>query len=205
MIKDSDIEKFYRISLFGNESDSITAAVKRAYRDFCRTIDFKEKSDHSKAVEKVVSIFHLWLTKLSGIQSVEGYDKWHEELSAEIKKAFDKYAILSVGQVQKWINMTMKYLIVLKEEPKNNITRFLHVPIDSIILKKSGEANFFGTTPWSRIDSYSEYMKFQNMLRNKLRDKYESPLAWEFTAWNDADERQAADKKKSPVRKVQLL
>ena len=118
MIKDSDIEKFYRISLFGNESDSITAAVKRAYRDFCRTIDFKEKSDHSKAVEKVVSIFHLWLTKLSGIQSVEGYDKWHEELSAEIKKSFDKYAILSVGQVQKWINMTMKYLIVLIQMKK---------------------------------------------------------------------------------------
>ena len=193
MITKSDIQNFYRISLFGNESDPITAAAKRAYRDFCRTIDFKKKSEHSNAVNNVVEVIRLSLTKISGIQSAEGYDKWHEDLSAKIKKAFDEYAILSVGQVQKWINMTMKYLIILDQDAVKKIESYLHVPIDSIILKKSGKASFFGQTPWSRIEEYGDYMNFQR----ELRDEHESPLAWEFTAWNDVDDRQAASKKKA--------
>lgn len=197
MIDKSDIQKFYRISLFGNESDPVRAAAKRAYRDFCRTIDFKEKSDHSKGIETVVSTFRLRLTKLSEIQSVDGYDKWHQELGTEIKKAFEVHAILKVGQVQKWINMTMKYLIILEEDAVERIEPFLHVPIDSIVLKKSGKANFFGQTPWSRIDKYDEYMNFQRELRNE----HESPLAWEFIAWNDAEDRQATSKKKAEFEK----
>ena len=197
MIEKALIQNFYRISLFGNEPDSVTAAAKRAYRDFCRTINFKKKSDHSRAVEKVVSIFRVWLLKISEIQSVEGYDKWHKELYGEIKKAFDEYATLTVGQVQKWINMTMKYLIILEEKPEKDITQFLHVPIDSIILKKSGKANFFGQIPWSRIDSYSDYMEFQK----ELRKDYETPIEWEFQAWNDADEKQVVSKKQGQFEK----
>lgn len=178
MITESNIQKFYRISLFGNESDPVTAATKRAYRDFCRTVDFKEKSDHSKAIETVVSSFRSRLTKLSEIQSVEGYDKWHKELGEEIKKSFEDHAILKVGQVQKWINMTMKYLIILDQDAVKRIEHFLHVPIDSIILKKSGKASFFGQTPWIRIEEYGDYMNFQR----ELRDEHESPLAWGFTA-----------------------
>lgn len=181
-MKDSDILNFYRTSLFGNLSDPITAACKRAYRDFCRTIDFEKKSDHSKAVEKVASVFHLWLTKLSGVQSVEEYDKWHEDLSKEIKKAFVD-ATLSVGQIQKWINMTMKYLIILKQEPENDIKPFLHVPIDSIILEKSGHANYFSPETWSQISDRNKYMDFQNLLRKK----HKVPIEWEFKAWNDAN------------------
>lgn len=182
MITESDIQKFYKTSLFGNESDPVTAAAKRAYRDFCRTIDFPKKSDHSKAVEKVVSVFHLWLTKLSGIQSPDGYDRWHENLSNEIRDVFDD-APLTVGQIQKWINMTMKYLIILKQEPENDIKPFLHVPIDSIILEKCGHADYFSPETWSQINDRNRYMDFQNLLRGE----HEVPIEWEFKAWNDAN------------------
>ena len=182
MIEKELIQKFYRISLFGNEPDPVTAAAKRAYRDFCRTIDFEEKTDHSKAVEKVTSVIRTKLKKISEVQSKEGYDRWHSELSNAIKDSFDD-ASLKVGQVQKWINMTMKYLIILKEDPLYRVLPYLHVPIDSIILKKSGHSDFFAPQSWSLIDDYDEYMHFQNT----LREEHEIPIEWEFEAWNDAE------------------
>lgn len=188
MITESDIQKFYKTSLFGNESDMIAAASKRAYRDFCRTIDFEEKTDHSKAVEEVTSVIRTRLKRLSGVQSREGYDKWHKELNDAIADAFTD-ASLKVGQIQKWINMTMKYLIILKEEPQKGIRAYLHVPIDTIILKKSGHADFFlsknpnESKTWSQIDDYDKYMSFQNM----LREEHEIPIEWEFKAWNGSE------------------
>lgn len=195
------IQKFYRTSLFGNESDPIAAASKRAYRDFCRTIDFKEKTDHSKAVEAVTSVIRTRLKRLSDIQSKEGYDKWHEELTEAIQGSFGD-ASLTVGQVQKWINMTMKYLIVLKELPENEIRAYLHVPIDSIILKKSRHADFFlskkteESKTWSQIEDYKQYMRFQNTLREELREKHKIPIEWEFEAWTGVETHSKQSAKK---------
>ena len=62
MIDKEYIQQFYKISLFGNESDSVTAAAKRAYRDFCRTVNFtNKKSGHSEAIKDVVSVIRVKL------------------------------------------------------------------------------------------------------------------------------------------------
>ena len=204
MIDKEYIQQFYKISLFGNESDSVTAAAKRAYRDFCRTVNFtNKKSGHSEAIKDVVSVIREKLKIIPEIQSKESYDKWHDDLHKEIKDAFAD-ATLTVGQIQKWINMTMKYLIVLDEKKVERVEPFLHVPIDSIVLKKSKNPDFFKeketnkVLPWSQIDDYDQYMEFQKKIRI---DHNEPPILWEFKAWNTADERQAACKKKVQFEK----
>lgn len=61
MIKKNDILSFYRALVFADTTDTITAASKKAYRDFCRTIDFKQRGDHSVSVESAISVLRLGL------------------------------------------------------------------------------------------------------------------------------------------------
>lgn len=41
----------------------------------------------------------------------------------------------TIGQAQKWVNMTLKYLWLLDALPDNIDKKDLHVPIDSYIIK----------------------------------------------------------------------
>ena len=80
------------------------------------------------------------------------YDDWFYDTCEELIKSMNddsKEEYFTFGHAQKWVNMTMKYLYVIKSifikyEP-NNVDRFsklseelekkLHVPIDSYILE----------------------------------------------------------------------
>lgn len=184
MIIEQDIQNFYKALTFGDVNDSVSAAVKKAYRDFCRTIKFEENKgvDHSNAVAKVIKVFRMNLERLTEIQSQESFDKWHEDICAKITGAFND-ATLTLGQTQKWVNMAMKYLIALGEQPVIQLLPFLHAPIDSIVLEYSEYPEIDKLTPWSQIDSQEAYIKFQNFLR---REKNKAPLEWEFGIWNES-------------------
>lgn len=192
------IDRFYKVCLFGNYKDDYGAAANRAYRDLCRTINFKDKDDkkhceyRSGIVGLIVEKIQEYLLKCQ--EPNQGiYDAFHRELSGLITSYENEIAELTYGQAQKWVNMTMKYLCVLSEgnftgkfEWLGRFYPYLHVPIDSIILNKIAEARFPNINldknlSWSKIDKYEFYLEIQKNLRKSLTAM--SPMDWEFEVW----------------------
>jgi len=173
--------------------DLVNASIKRAYLDFNRTMrGFAKKSEGKKIplemlqplVEKVRS---------KKFESQEKFDEWHKEqcynLKDEFKKYFDNFPI-TIGQCQKWINMTFKYLHLLGEDEITGIEQnyyFFHIPIDSIIqerlLKKYNIEKFL--KPWSKIDDYQEYLNYQKKIRETPELQGQIPLDIEIKLFNE--------------------
>jgi hypothetical protein len=112
----------------------------------------------------------------------------------DIMKTEKENFTFSYGQAQKWLNMTLKYMLIAQsgeldvgwEKSLNNkIVRSLHVPVDKYILDIA-EKELEVLPPegaWSTWD-YEEYETYQKDLRSEIKEK--SPIEWEFTAWTDA-------------------
>ena len=90
------------------------------------------------------------------------------------------------GQVQKWVNITLKNMLVMELWDKDfeKIRNCLHVPIDNVILKpiKCDLGISFSVKSWSRWNS-CEYKKLQVDIRDKLKNK--SPIDWEYEKWSE--------------------
>ena len=191
------IAKFYRVCLFGSESDVYKAAADRAYRDLCRTIKFKDKDNKDENNKCRNSVNELIVEKIKNLSDANqgAYDKFHFELCEKIIEEYRKrdVAELTYGQAQKWVNMTMKYLCVLSDANftgdykwLGDFYPYLHVPIDSIILNKIAEARFPNINldknlSWSKIDKYEFYLEIQKNLRKSITAM--SPMDWEFEVW----------------------
>lgn len=189
------IAKFYRVCLFGSESDVYKAAADRAYRDLCRTIKFKDKDDKNYKCRRSVNELIVKQIKNLSDTNQEAYDEFHLGLCGQIIEEYRKNGVaeLTYGQAQKWVNMTMKYLCVLSEgnftgkfEWLDRFYPYLHVPIDSIILDKIAEARFPNINldknlSWSKIEKYEFYLEIQKNLRKSLTAM--SPMDWEFEVW----------------------
>lgn len=214
---DEDTLEFLKFSYFGNLTNLIEAAVNRAYRDMCRTLNLKDISEAiiSKLKEEVKVIFENENKKhiLNNIKNQDDFDTWHRGLCDKIikkSKKIEKYKInkesnkkkiqLTYGQVQKWVNMTIKYLYILDEKIFDSIFDFLHIPADKYIfdgVKDELEIDA-PTTAWSRWDNYDEYLRYQNDIRKKLKEEKKdiSPLRWEFKTWLEkAQEDKIGNKK----------
>lgn len=214
---DEDTLEFLKFSYFGNLTNLIEAAVNRAYRDMCRTLNLKDISEAiiSKLKEEVKVIFENENKKqiLNNIKNQHDFDAWHRELCDKIikkSKKIEKYKItkesnkkkiqLTYGQVQKWVNMTIKYLYILEVYSFDSIFEYLHIPVDKYILEVADKKHGIDapTTAWSRWDNYDEYLKYQNDIRKKLKEEKKdiSPLRWEFKIWLEKAQEHKIDDKK---------
>lgn len=186
---DKDILDFYKVIYFGAITDSMAATSNRAYLDLNRTIRFnkipQEKRDSLRC--SVTLLFKKEILALveAGVDSQNGYDSWNHRICWEMRTYYREAGVeFHYGQVQKWLNMTMKYLYVSGEYTFDDLFQFLHVPIDknvfSIARKELGIRP--PTTAWSRWDDYNrQYMTYQKELHSKIRGY--SPLRWEFKFW----------------------
>ena len=95
----------------------------------------------------------------------------------------NKWNELSIGQAQKWINMTLKYWLLFGEKRIQNIEKnaiFFHIPIDSFIQKEMFNEKY--PNPWSRIENYDEYLQYQ--LTHREREEKYPPIICEFHIFN---------------------
>ena len=192
VMNQKQISRFYRIAVFGEEKDDIKASSRRAYRDMCRTLCFKDNltdDQKNKIYDSVVTeVIIPQISKCYTIGSAADFDTWHKNVCEVIRTRYkDICTEFYYGQAQKWINMTLKYLCILKNDKVlEGIYPFLHVPIDNIIINRA--LNEFGLkvpdSAWSRLDK-SEYLEYQIKLINHIKTKTVCPLDWEFDAWND--------------------
>ena len=129
----------------------------------------------------------------------KAFDKWHHETCqgiisksdvvleyinpATLKKWGGRF---SYGIAQKWLNMTMKNMLIaeLEEAKLKHFERQLHVPIDSMIMRCATEFMIdIPKTVWSQWND-KIYTDFQIALRKAVVEKgYKSPIDWEFGAW----------------------
>lgn len=161
---------------------------------------------------------------LSPIKTKEGeisfknsdFDDWHkakcEEIINFMNNSIDKSNTkilkkesFTIGQAQKWVNMTLKYLWLLDALPTGVKPEYLHVPIDSYIIEiaydnKNKFENALGLLEdkppksWSKLSEYDEYFKIQEAIRKAIKTNTTNetiPIKWESLAWIEVAEKQA--------------
>ncbi len=105
---------------------------------------------------------------------------------------------LFVGQAQKWLNMTLKYIYVIGDLTNDHqlseyecFYKLGHVPLDRIIIKIFKEYTDrnpprLTTDSWSRLTDYDEYLSYQKWIRDSFQGS--PPLAVEFHLWLNESE-----------------
>lgn len=193
---DRDSLEFLQIFLFKNLDDYFTAASRRAYLDFNRTLPLNKSNKSDK--EKV----ELWsagtemlrenITALLEMRAKtqKAFDDWHYRTCSALRSHYRNNGVqFTYGQAQKWVNMTLKYLYILGAYSFDDIFEFLHPPIDNYILTAATEE--FGipriSVAWSKWDDYKGYLDYQKKLRAKMDGRV--PLRWEFGAWAEATQK----------------
>ena len=192
---DKDSLDFLYAVYFGNYEDEFHASANRVYRDMNRTLRFnglrQEDRDNLRkmtldVIQRQVDI--LWH---KDIVDQTAYDLWHQNLAERMVDLYNEYDVLfTIGQAQKWINMTMKYLYVFGKPEMKELSSVCHVPLDNYIFEiASSDLQIEKPRiPWSRWNDYSnQYMHYQDLLREKLVG--EIPFKWEFRAWLDSARR----------------
>ena len=178
---------------FGNTANPYKAASARAYLDLCRTIKFAPSSNEEERVKARTDVDGLIENKVkaiadAGINSQDGYDEWHKAICEEL---VDRYAKVCgdqfyIGQAQKWVNMTIKYLYLIGSDLVRLITDFAHVPLDNYVFAAARDhLGLFSDdlTPWSKIKDYSVYLNYQKELKKAVKPLNTSPLQWGLSYW----------------------
>jgi hypothetical protein len=175
---------------FGAESDLLSACINRAYLDFNRTAHglgklARAKELHSQAIDVLKEEFAELKTLLANPIDSSSFDNWHKAVCQQLIGLYSSYSYtFFVGQAQKWVNMTLKYIYTFSE---NRIAGFetaypyCHIPFDNIILDQLASYGFpIITCAWSRLDDYGEYLSRQTWIRQKF---VRVPLDVEFLLW----------------------
>jgi hypothetical protein len=173
--------------------DLLELCVRRAYLDLSRTLHgfakLKNREDlRERAHQYVVELLRELPTKTILFQP--DFDQWHQAACTRLKNLYRKHGFnkFSVGQAQKWLNMSMKYVFTLGEARLPgfaSLFQFAHAPIDKDFLERV-ELKLDIPRPcvsWSRWDNYAAYLKYQKEIRDRCPGSV--PLAVEFWLWLD--------------------
>jgi len=190
----------------GDRADRFARYIGRAYRDMNRSIvglgglDPRSRAALRTTAEDSVRGQLLELMADQTAPSATGFDSWHRGACEALIGVYGSHGIhLTVGQAQKWLNMTLKYLFVadaLGVTPMAQVRRhyrFAHMPIDNVVLDALAAMEPAGPTyprPWSRQDDYDEYLRFQHAVRTR----FGCCLDGEFMAWHPHHEQWAQAK-----------
>lgn len=179
----------YILDLFFGTNKPLENCINRAYRDFNRTLHGISSLQNNENVtsdikKNLVSEFEK--LKTLNIKTQLDFDNWHHNQCTIIKTLYieNNYSLFYIGQAQKWINMTFKYIFSYGNkylDGYDEIYQFCHVPLDNILideLKKFYPPKL--KTSWSRINNYETYIEYQNWFRNKFDNL---PLDVEFKLW----------------------
>ena len=164
------------------------AGIKTAYNDFARTLRTDNLKEKKSKTEKFLLKELKELISLD-INKQEEFDEKHRELCEKLKKEWSE---LSYGQIQKWVNMSLKYWLLFGGDKIANIEKnaeYFHIPIDSIIKEIAfGEKrNQAGYKSWSKIENYEEYSEYQKIFRKN--NERVAPIVKEFELFNNSNNK----------------
>ncbi len=184
-----DYDEFLLVCYFGSKGDYLSRCINRAYRDFNRTMhgfgDLDEKLvAHAQAAEYIHERL-LQLSKLKPISCVQ-FDDWHRQSCETLIAVYrsKNFPSFYVGQAQKWLNMTLKYIFTMGAKRIAGFDAcyaFCHVPFDNILIAQLSKYGFPSiSTAWSRMNDYDGYLSRQQWIRERFQLL---PLDVEFLLW----------------------
>lgn len=176
----------------------IFKCAKRAYLDLNRTLTMKNKDDKGNAnfSNEVCKL----ITNII-IQNENAYELWEKEdlnkliikyLKAKTnREEYDWEKCFHYGQLQKWINMTFKYMNIIGLAEKYKKEE-LEIPLDSYIMKALSKKDV--VFPKSNSDKEGPYKDSSSVKWSQLNKKeytdickqYKEQglgLEWEHEAW----------------------
>lgn len=184
--KDNNAKKYEDALLENKKIYSIV--VEQAYLDMCRTmtnVDANKKKDMIKAVKKQLV---KYFKKNEAIEESD-FDEWYKRT---VKKVREAYGELTIGQVQKIINMSFKYLYCFRYFRKNKEQFFTHchMPLDGITLNwYKKETSNEAPDSWSKLEKKNDYYKIIGEIRKKIKNK--TMLEKDFEVWGEQKEKEA--------------
>lgn len=198
-----EADKWFLSLLFDTESSFLSGAVRLAYSDFQRTLSGIGNHPEADALRKQGHDFvENAIKKIADrAPSQSAFDQWHNGACHDLRKLYRDalFEGFTFGHAQKWINMTVKYIALLGDRAVSGGRALLdcgHVPIDGYILSAFRRQQYLRPVPpfepWSKKDSYEEYMNFQIWIRSEFPDS--KPLAVEFFLWKDEAARERRPK-----------
>lgn len=176
--------------LFGFE-DLLSGVILTAYGDLARTLG--GISGHPNAAllkAEAVALLRDALPKGVAQAGVEKkFDAWHQTTCNELREVYvrGKFDRFSFGHAQKWVNMAVKYSVLLEDRVvpgAGDLLPVAHMPLDSIILGVLHRDYALSTAscePWSKISDYEVYMDLQRNIRATFRPSF--PLSAELRLW----------------------
>jgi hypothetical protein len=175
-------------------NDPLIACVRRAYLDFSRTMHGMSElspTDRDALVDRASADVQRWLQDFPH-HEIEArgqiaFDEWHYDKCMRLNGIFKQFPgpFLHIGQAQKWLNMTFKYVYTFGEHRLPGFAQlypYCHVPLDTIVL--AGFGRLGASIPpisWSRLDDYEIYIQLQRWVRSQFRL---APLDVEFLIWS---------------------
>jgi hypothetical protein len=200
-----DYDDFLLVLYFGRDglADPKRACVRRAYLDFNRTIHgIGEFPDvYNKAANSIIAT----ISDVPGLAAdidQHGYDEWHQHFCMSLKDTYKhaEFPHFTIGQAQKWINMTLKYIYTfgeIKIPGFISLYGYCHVPLDNIIIDRLTPHGFPKLVQaWGRIDDYQEYLQRQIWIRQTFAML---PLDLELFAWMKPDFNLVGRLRKAPT------
>jgi hypothetical protein len=198
-VEDRDWLAFFRDLYlgFGPPDELILRCVRRAYRDFNRTWhgarDPAGRRNEVRGAAEVAIVDALTALRMAKLGQ-SGFDRWHSVAMKAVMFATDPEARgtgLTLGQAQKWINMSVKYVVGGRVDGFDWVEAFAHVPIDRILIaqiEQHPDLRIINDTlppgAWSKLTDESAYLAFQKGLRNIVSPLV--PLSVEFRLWSTA-------------------
>jgi hypothetical protein len=185
LLSREDYEEYLLRLVFGTTLgeegvDYIAACVTRGYLDMCRTLAGIAALPGRDALKRQAE--ELVRTRLEDLRQSwtptpdqESFDAWHREVCEALIDTFERhgYGQLCIGQAQKWINTTFKYLYSLGEQRAPGFGRvypFCHLPLDAPLVERlSADYGLPAlSSPWSRLTDYQEYLAYQQQVRRRF-------------------------------------
>ena len=185
-----------------NSKEVLGYLVDRAYKDAAShvlSVEPKRDSDPKKTAREALIMRINILSDTS-----QSYDLWHHELCeriCEIYRDNSNKTSMSYGIAQKWVNMTMKNLMVVYDvaclTDASNFTfvekygplieqyrEQFHVPVDSYIIDRS----------WS-LDDNSVDLPLKDDKTKRIK-KYATPSSYvkPWSQWKDNDNKEEGEK-----------
>lgn len=212
---------FLLYSYFGIEGEEALCVEKadvkvlcahRAYLDLARTVDYKYSSSALNAKPKtetkefrkkkddaIKQICEYIVDEIGNYESNINFQNWHcrvcktviEKMGQDLLK---ENKLLTYGQAQKWLNMTLKYYWLLGLLPAAMKENDFDVPVDSYIIEAVWTDGFWNKSSfWESNDKRDKILKEDKIKKDASGDyklnsfSDEKYISW--SSWNQPEYR----------------
>ena len=150
-------------------------AIAQAWLDVCRSVKINKnnKIKISRAKDMIADMLQKYFG--SKPKNAEAFESWYESLLSNSTTNTS----LTVGQAQKIINMSFKYLFCCADIRNSKQSHFTwcHMPLDSVTLEWLG----LNGLVWNSINDSEIYSMITNFARNKAHNS--NLLLKDFEVW----------------------